>query len=73
MIKKNIVKIKGDKHGVWCNVNGNVKELLTAHFALTENVLQVLEQEDEQEAIKFLIEDAEKLFEKFKNKEAKND
>ena len=73
MLKKNIVKIKGDKRGVWCTIKGNVKELITSHFALTENVLEILEQENEQEAIKFLIEDAEKLFEKFKNKEAKND
>lgn len=73
MLRRNIVKIKAGKNGVWCNVEGDIKELLTAHFALTENVLQIFEQEDEQEAINFLIEDTQKLFEKIKNKETEND
>ena len=47
-MNKKVVVIKSDKRnqGVWCEVKGNEMELITSHFALTENIIKLFKDEE---------------------------
>lgn len=47
-MRKKVVVIKSDSknQGVWCEVKGNEMELVTSHFALTENIIKLFKDEE---------------------------
>ena len=64
-MRKKVVTIKSDKkkQGVFCDVSGNVMEILTSHLALTENVIKLLKDDEEGPAVlKSLLKDTIALF-----------
>lgn len=47
-MRKKVVVIKSDSknQGFWCEVKGNEMELVTSHFALTENIIKLFKDEE---------------------------
>lgn len=64
-MRKKVVTIKSDKRkqGVFCEVSGNLMEIMTSHFALTENVIKLFKTEENgKELLKSLLKDTIELF-----------